>query len=62
METYIHRKNIERYRQMLESGGLVADERDTIVRLLAEEEKWRPKNGPAPDSSAPEKTTPSHKA
>ena len=37
-ETYIHQKNIERYRQMLESDRLTADERQIIVKLLAEEE------------------------
>jgi hypothetical protein len=37
-ETYIHQKNIERYRQMLESDRLTADERQTILKLLAEEE------------------------
>ena len=36
--TYIHRKNIERYRQMLESGRLTADERQVIAKLLTEEE------------------------
>lgn len=37
-ETFIHQRNIERYRRMLESDRLTADERQTIVKLLAEEE------------------------
>jgi len=61
-EEFIRRKNIERYRQMLGSGSFAAGERDTIMRLLAKEEKSDPKNGPAPDSSALEKTIPSDKS
>ena len=38
-EEFVRRKNIERYRQMLESANLASDERVTISRLLAEEER-----------------------
>jgi hypothetical protein len=46
-ETYIHQKNIERYRQMLESDRLTVDERQMIVKLLAEEENQDRKDNSA---------------
>lgn len=45
-EDFVRRKNIERYRQMLEAGNLGPDERETIAKLLAEEERRAPDDCP----------------
>jgi hypothetical protein len=61
-EEFVRRKNIERYRQMLESGSVIADEREMIMRLLAEEEDCDLGTGSRPDSSAAKKTIVSGKS
>jgi hypothetical protein len=48
MERFVHRKNVEHYRQLLKSGQLDDTQRQIILKLLAEEEA---KRGPfEPDS------------
>ena len=54
-EEFVRRKNIERYRRILESGSVIADEREMIMILLAEEEVCDLGKGSRPDSSAAKK-------
>jgi hypothetical protein len=51
-EEFVHRKNIERYRQMLRSNSLAAEERQKIIVLLTEEEGRESKVRAQADSSA----------
>jgi hypothetical protein len=50
MERFIHRKNIEHYRQLLKSGELDDAQRQMILKLLADEEA---NQGKGDDEAAP---------
>jgi argininosuccinate lyase len=39
MDRFVKRQNVAHYRSLLAKGVLDPDQRETIVRLLAEEEK-----------------------
>jgi hypothetical protein len=37
MERFVHRRNIEHYRQLLQSGQLEESQRQIVLKLLADE-------------------------